>query len=52
MQQVEDADAGEGLGDEAGGEVEEVGEGVGEDEGVGAEAFYTTSSIPVVSAFD
>lgn len=35
MQQVEDADAGEGLGDEAGGEVEEVGEGVGEDEGVG-----------------
>ena len=35
MQQVENADVGEGLGDEAGGEVEEVGEGVGEDEGVG-----------------
>ena len=35
MQQVEDADASEGLGDEAGGEVEEVGEGVSGDEGVG-----------------
>jgi hypothetical protein len=35
VRQVEDADAGEGLGDEVRGEVEEVGEGVGEDEGVG-----------------
>lgn len=35
VQQVEDADAGEGFGDEVGGEVEEVGEGVGEGEGVG-----------------
>ena len=35
VQQVEDTDTGEGFGDEVGGEVEEVGEGVGEDEGVG-----------------
>jgi hypothetical protein len=35
VQQVENVDAGEGFGDEVGGEVEEVGEGVGEDEGVG-----------------
>jgi hypothetical protein len=35
VQQVEDTDAGEGLGDEAGGEVEEVGEGVGEAESGG-----------------